>query len=216
MPRSAFGVSVFCLALGLGLAGCKIVPDPDPNEAGATAAGQSDDERMQAYAADAWEPRVLPVIAGKRLPLRDLRQQLAADPSAAGAAHGLRPQGDSNPWNFAVTGEGVITGGKTDSRAAKLEVDTDGDGKGDLTIQLGPVIRGTAIRDAMPFVVFTDFRDQIEFAKLANAFNAEAHKRTPFPEGDIIGQQVQFEGVFTLQGKGEKIELVPTALSYGG
>ncbi len=214
MQRSVIGLSAFCLALSLALTGCKIVPDPDPADTEA-AGDQSDEGRMGAYAAEAWEPRVLPVVAEKLVPLATLRPMLASDANAAGAAHGLRQPSETNPWNFAVSGEGVIVGGRTESRAAKLEVDTDGDGKGDVTVQLGPVIRGTAIRDAMPFVIFTDFRDQIEFAKLANAFNAEAHERLTFPEGEITGQKVRFEGLFTLQGKGEKIELVPTAISYG-
>ncbi len=216
MQRSVFGISAFCLALSVALTGCKIVPDPDPSGEEATAAGdQSDEGRMAAYAAAAWEPKVLPVVAEKLIPLSTLRPLLVADANAAGQAHGLRQPSETNPWNFAVSGGGTIVGGRTESRAAKLEVDTDGDGKGDVTVQLGPVIRGTAIRDAMPFIIFTDFRDQIEFAKLANALNAEAHSRATFPEGEIIGQKIRFEGLFTLQGKGEKIELVPTAVSYG-
>lgn len=83
-----------------------------------------------------------------------------------------------------------------------------------MTVQIGPIIRGTAIRDAMPFVVFTDFRDQIEFAKLANGFNAVAHERIAIPEGDVIGKTARFEGLFTLKDPAS-IELVPTTLDIG-
>lgn len=170
---------------------------------------------MKAYALEAWEPQVLPVVQENLVPLADLRGQLASDPEAAGNAHGLRPSGEANPWNFAVSGEGKIIEAKLDSRAAKLGVDTTGDGAADVIVQLGPVIRGTALRDAMPFIVFTDFRDQIEFAKLANGLNTVAHEALTLPTGDVIGQTARFEGVFTLKDPA-LIELVPTTLEIGG
>ncbi|MFN5995702.1 MAG: DUF2291 family protein [Paracoccaceae bacterium] len=55
------------------------------------------------------------------------------------------------------------------SRDWKAMVDVNGDGATDLTLQLGPVIKGTSLRDVAPFYRFGDFRDQIEFAKLARA-----------------------------------------------
>ncbi|RMC37739.1 DUF2291 family protein [Paracoccus alkanivorans] len=213
--RDVFRLSALCLAAAVAMAGCKIVPDPDPGEAASAASGQTDEARMEAYAQEIWQPKVLPVIQENLVPLAELRSALAADANAAGQQHGLRPEGEANPWNFAVSGEGRIVEAKLDSRAAKLGVDTTGDGAADVTVQLGPVIRGTALRDAMPFIVFTDFRDQIEFAKLANALNAAAHAAIAKPGGDVIGQTARFEGVFTLRDPA-KIELVPTMLKVGG
>ncbi len=42
---------------------------------------------------------------------------------------------------------GTVVAAKTDTRAATADVDVDGDGKADATVQLGPVIRGTTLRD---------------------------------------------------------------------
>jgi len=136
---------------------------------------------------------------------------------AAGEAHGMRPDGEANPWNFAVSGSGsgVIIEAKMKSRAAKLQVDTDAGGKTDVTGQLGSVIRGTAIWDAMPFLIFTNFRDHIEFTKLAGGLNAMAHEGLRISEGDIIGQTVRFEGIFSFKNVTTKPEVVPTALTFG-
>lgn len=212
--RDVFRIFAFCLATGVAIAGCKIVPDPDPSEATSAASGQTDEARMEAYAQEIWQPKVLPVIQENLVPLSELKTALAVDADAAGKQHGLRPEGEANPWNFAVSGEGKIVEAKLDSRAAKLGVDTTGDGVAEVTVQLGPVIRGTALRDAMPFIVFTDFRDQIEFAKLANALNAMVHAAISKPEGEVIGQAARFEGVFTFRDPA-KIELVPTMLEIG-
>ncbi|WP_238084181.1 DUF2291 family protein [Pseudescherichia vulneris] len=47
-----------------------------------------------------------------------------------------------------------------------------------LTIQLGPVMRGNAIRDATGFK-FEDFTNQVQFAQLSRAYNREAAKHLP-------------------------------------
>ena len=199
------------LGLSLVLTACQIVPNPDP--ADEAAVPQTDEARMAAYTDEVWEAQVLPVISSKVVAYPVLRAKLSEGLDAAGAAHGLRPDGEANPWNFVVSGEGVVVEAKLESRAAKMQVDMDGDGAADVVLQLGPVIRGTALRDAMPFVVFTDFRDQIEFAKLARAMNEKTSAGLDKPTGDVIGQRVRFTGVFTARTATDTPEVVPTELS---
>ena len=202
--------SVLCLC------GFTIVWDSEKTAGEGAAVAATDETRMAAYAEEAWEPKVMPEIASHVVPLTDLRAAMASDPDAAGEQYGFPRDGETSPWNFAVSGEGKIVEAKLKSRAAKLQVDTDGDGKGDVTVQLGPIIRGTALRDAMPFIVFTDFRDQIEFAKLARAMNDRASAGLEKPEGDVVGEEVSFTGVFTLRAAGDTPEIVPTELTMGG
>ncbi|TNJ39948.1 DUF2291 family protein [Phaeobacter sp. B1627] len=190
---------------------CKVVKTPDPEAASAVA--QTDEARMAVYAADIWDAKVLPMAKESAVPLQELKAEIAANGlDAVGNAYGLRPEGEANPWNFVSSGEGVIIEANTQSRAAKLAVDIDGNGAADLVVQLGPVVRGTALRDAMPFIIFSDFRDQIEFAKLARALNDLASQSVTLPEGDLVGRRVEFEGVYTLRNAGDAIELVPTKL----
>jgi len=163
--RRTLHISVFLLSSLVALGGCKIVKNPDPGAAGQAQKAQTDQARMAALAREIWEPQVLPAVAALLAPLDDVRAALAQDVDAAGAKYGYKPVGEASAWNFGVTGTGVIVETKMKSRAAKLQVDTVGDGKADVTIQLGPIIRGTALRDAMSFLSFSDFRDQIEFAK---------------------------------------------------
>ena len=42
---------------------------------------------------------------------------------------------------------------------------------GSATVQIGPVIRGTALRDAVSFIRFNDFANQFEFAAVSNALH---------------------------------------------
>jgi predicted lipoprotein len=80
-------------------------------------------------------------------------------------------------------------------------------------LQLGPVIKGSALRDIAPFYVFTDFRDQIEFAKLARALNTTASASLALPEGDLTGKTVTFLGALSLRSATDPILIVPVSAS---
>lgn len=194
----------------LALAACKIVKDPEPAAEGSAPAAQTDEARMAAKAEELWQPQVLPFVAENATDIAALRAALSGGPDAASAL-GFRPTAEGSPWNFIAKGEGTVVAEDRASRAAKLELDTDGDGAGDVTVQLGPVMRGTALRDSLPFLVFTDYRDQIEFAKLARALNDHAHAQIDLPE-TVTGQRIAFSGPFTIRSKGEAILLTPVTL----
>ncbi|TMV79131.1 DUF2291 domain-containing protein [Thioclava sp. BHET1] len=201
-----------CLLLSLtALSGCKIVKDPDP-AAVAQKGPQGDAERMEALAKTLYAPKVVPFVKDHATDIATLRAAIAKGLEAAGKSYGFRPASGSSPWNFIAKGQGKVVAARLDSRAATMGLDTDGDGKADVTIQLGPVMRGTALRDAMPFIDFTNFRDQIEFAKLARALNDAAHAAMVPPKGDPAGTTWRFEGIFTLRKADEAILLTPTEL----
>ena len=146
-----------------------------------------------------FDAKLLPHIAKTTLPVADLRAAIAADLAAAGAAHGNRGAGEGAAWTFAVKGEGKVISANLTSRARQAELDTDGDGVADLTLALGPVIKGTALRDVAPFYVFGDFRDQIEFAQLARALNDKVSPLLVLPEGDLTGKSMTFTGVVPIK-----------------
>ena len=189
-----------CLLAALALPGCKIVKTVAEGESAAAMAGEAgDDARIAALLDKTYEAELLPLIAAKALSPADLRDALAGGLEAAGAAHGNEGSGQGAAWNFAVKGEGRVVEANLTSRARKAMVDTDGDGKADLTLQLGPVIKGSSLRDVAPFYRFGDFRDQIEFAKLARALNDRASGALVVPEGDRVGKTVSFSGTVDLK-----------------
>ena len=100
----------------------------------------------------------------------------------------------------------------SDTRARTIDVDTDGDGTGDVTVQLGPVIRGSALRDVAPFYDYDDFRDQIEFAKLSRAINDAIAGMIVVPEGDLVGKTVSFLGVVPLKATDEDFVVTPISV----
>lgn len=191
---------LLCLLAVLALPGCRIVKTVAEGESAAAVAGEAgDDARIAALLDETYEARLLPHIAATALPVADLRAALALGLEAAGAAHGNRGSGEGAAWNFAVKGEGRVVEANLTSRARKAMLDTDGDGAADLTLQLGPVIKGSSLRDAAPFYRFSDFRDQIEFAKLGRALNDRASAGLVVPEGDLTGKILGFAGTLDLK-----------------
>ena len=108
---------------------------------------------------------------------------------------------------------GTVVAAKTDTRAATADVDIDGDGTADATVQLGPVIRGTTLRDVQPFIDFTAFRDQIAFAELARGLNDQAYKTAleGVPRDGLAGKKVALVGAFTMKAAGDPVLITPVS-----
>jgi predicted lipoprotein len=193
-------LAALAVLAAVGLSACKIVKNPEPGADTAIATGEAgDDARIAALLDDTLESQLLPLIREKATGVADLRGAVATGLDSTGAAQGVRGAGEGAAWNFAVTGSGVVIAANLESRARKAELDTDGDGVADVTLQLGPVIKGTSLRDVAPFYDFNDFRDQIEFAKLGRAINDRVSPMVTLPESDLVGQTLGFTGAVTLK-----------------
>lgn len=201
------------LALGLAVlapAGCKIVKTAPPATG---AAADPDAEKIAGIVAQTYDAKLLPLITGTATDAATLLPKMRADLDAAGKAAGHQPGADDAAWVFAVKGSGTVTAEDRKSRAATLDVDVNGDGKADLTLQLGPVVMGTALRDIAPFYDFNDFRDQIQFARLARALNDRAAAALKPGTAPLLGKTVSFTGVFEVHSGSEKVMVLPIALS---
>lgn len=209
----AFLLAIAAVAV-LGPSGCKIVFDADVDETVIPDGPDGDKARNAQRIEDTFEPELLPLIREKALPVATLTDLIATDLNAAGVAHANRGSGLGAAWNFPVSGEGVVTEAKLDTRARAVSVDIDGDGNADVTLQLGPVIRGTALRDSAPFYQFDDFRDQIEFAKLSRALNNLLTEMIAVPEGDLVGDTVAFVGIVPLKSAKDKMVVTPIEVRF--
>jgi len=203
---------VLCAAVAFGTSGCKIVKDVPDDEKAIAADASGDDARTAQRIADTFDAELVPYITDKAIDVAALREALAGGLDAAGAAHGKQGSGAGAAWNFPLKGEGAVVEAKLDSRARTAGLDTDGDGTVDVTLQLGPVVKGTALRDAAPFYNFDDFRDQIEFAKLGRALNDKISEGLVLPEGDITGKTMRFIGVVPLKKADEALVVTPISV----
>lgn len=81
-----------------------------------------------------------------------------------------------------------------------------------VTVQIGPIIRGNAIRDAVPGLSFDTFKNQVQFARLAKELNKKALASFPAPDEQWQGQPITMIVAATLTSEAI-IQAVPLALS---
>jgi predicted lipoprotein len=140
-------------------------------------------------------PKAADTLAKAAVPVPQLLAELKKDQAAASEKYGHREGG--SPYAFAVTGEGVA------GKAANglMEVKLPGVPKGTrVSLQVGPALNGTAIRDAVGYIKFGQFTNQVEFADAATALNSEVKARVlkGVDAKSLDGKTVKFLGAFTL------------------
>jgi predicted lipoprotein len=193
------GKTLSLLALFILMAGCEIRPlDPETGRAIIEEGQQAFD--APSFVEENWDTRVLPAIKNDAVALDVLIAELGANQEAASATYGHRE--GTRPYNFIVRGRGRVVEVDTTSRAGLLLLDLPpSDGASDISLQMGPVIRGTALRDALPFITFNQFVNQLAYANVSNAMHTRLVETVLAGldlEG-LVSQEISFSGVFTLR-----------------
>jgi len=154
---------------------------------------------MESAAAKFVDPiwaKVLSTIQDKAHDVAKILPEIRADPNAAGQRYGRREA--TNPYNYMVKGTGKVTEMHTESQAGTAIVEVPGLTE-KIALQIGPVVRGTALRDATGLVSFNQFTNQLDYADVSKEMNKRA-LRTAFSSTDpasMAGKEVKFSGAFT-------------------
>jgi predicted lipoprotein len=211
MPMPKFlSPSMVALVALASLAGCKILPTLTEEEKAAAAAAEAfNPDRM---VEETWTPKVLPYLEGKAGTFQQVSQLAASDAKAAGEKYGNPRKQANSPWTYVARVEGKIVASNTQSRAATIDVDVDGDGKADVRAQIGPAMRGTALRDSLDFVDFNSFKNQIDFAQFGKSFNTYANSNvlSKLPREGLDGKTVKLLGAY-VPGSGSDLPLMTPA-----
>jgi predicted lipoprotein len=156
-----------------------------------------------AYVAGIWESRVLPVAEQSAIDL----QAFMRGQANAGATRAVFVKG---------TGKVAEIDRKSRVGLARLALPWVIDGQA-AAIQIGPVIRGTALRDALGFIRFTDFVNQLEFAEVAGALNDRAVSTMVDTAPALVsGANVTFVGAVPIAASAPTLEIVPVKLMITG
>jgi predicted lipoprotein len=175
------------------------------------ASGSTITQTPAAYVDSIWASKLLPSILKSAV---DARVLLDAKTPAGHCATGAK-------CYFVVKGQGVVTSVDTHSRVGLALIDIPPyDERPDLSIQIGPVLRGTSLRDATGIIRFTDFTNQLQFADVGNELNNRVLKTVlgPIDRDHLLGNRISFVGTLQAQDKGKPRlrELVPLTLTVEG
>jgi predicted lipoprotein len=163
-----------------------------------------------AYVDAIWATKVLPEMTTSAVDIVSLADE-SSRASSAGAA---------TPKSLFVKGTGVVVDVDVTSRVGIAHVRFGPRGAGVLTgVQIGPVLRGTAIRDALPFITFSDFTNQLDYADVASALNARV-LRTALAHVDahaLRGQTMSVTGAIAPLGADPRAwQIVPVIMTLEG
>lgn len=168
------------------------------------------------YVDSIWASKLVPTILNSATDAPVLLAAMSSSTDEARRKYGHNVGGDA--WYFTVKGVGKVLAVDMSSRSAVLEVSVSPQSKkADLSIQIGPVFRGSALRDSTGLIPFTDFVNQLEFADVADALNKRV-SQTVLASLDtkaLVGKTITFAGSFESEVNAQPLikNVVPVELT---
>lgn len=164
-----------------------------------------------AYVDGIWESRLVPDVQEKAVDLAAILGQIEVDANGKAKkeqlveiakANGLITVGEAHV--YMVKGKGEIVAVDDTSRVGTLTLKVQGyDGPITVKLYIGPRIPSdeTAVRDAVGFVNFGDFRDQTEFGKVASEINKRVANQVlgGLDKTSLEGKTITFYGAMSVR-----------------
>jgi predicted lipoprotein len=161
------------------------------------------------YVAGIWDSKVVATISSKAVDAATLLPAIKKDPTAAAQQYGVASQATGGSPSFMIKGSGTVSKYDKANPNGPITVTVGGQ---DIQVDTGPVLIGTALRDAVG-IGFGDFANQIDYQSVATQLNTKAKAvAAPIVASDPTGKTLTFEGAFTLLDP-STIAVIPSKLS---
>jgi len=198
-PAETLAALVLVAAVGCRIATVRPLDEKGAPAVGAAAANTPFD--AAAFVESIWRSEVL----------RALEEAPDVEAIASGAA-GLGASG-TRPTPVVVRGRGRVVSVDTRSRSGTATIELDGTSSSTVVVQIGPVITGTAIRDALPALGFDRFVNQIQHADVGNELNARVEREVlqALDRAGLRGRHVRFAGMASFD-EGRPLTITPVRL----
>jgi predicted lipoprotein len=205
------------------LSACKlftVVKDSKDKDSKQGVAFYFDDKTFDAnkFIDSEWNSKVMPTIEKRSVDILEVTKELKSNVDNAGKKYGIRSGQEGNAWNFIVKGKGKVIAVNKQLKNGTIDVDiAPYDGKADLKIQIGTVIKGTAIRDSLDFIKFDDYKNQMVFAEISNAIHKRVNQQilSKINFDNAKDKEVDFVGAFTFESL-DKIVVTPVKIDIAG
>ena len=218
LTKKKLVITAFLIFSLLFLFGCKIVKHSnkdksnDPNQVEIYFV--SGDFNPTEYVDSVWEKDVVPTVLNNLNEYNVITDALKSDLDSAFKNYGYREDTEGKLFNFYVTSKATILKVE-EGFNSKLHLDVEPfDGKTDLYLMTGPIIRGDTLRDGLEFLKFDDFKNQLEFGRLSKSLNKKAYIEVikPIINDLTEGKIITFSGVFGFENHETMFNLVPISI----
>lgn len=170
--------------------------------------------RPGAEVAKLWEASVLPELSAKAVDLDQFLTEANGDVQSLAEKYGKYSMGTTGEINYVVKGAGTVTEVNRQSKAGYLLVKPeDYDGPEVIKLQIGPVYKGSSIRDSLDVIQFGDYTNQQEWAAVSQGFHQfiDQNVIAPLDLNSLMGQRISFLGTFTASGR-DQIFITPAKI----
>jgi predicted lipoprotein len=164
------------------------------------------------YVDSIWQSRVLPAVETTSTSIDKLIPALEKDPESAVKEFGNNVGG---AYNFLIYFTGTVSSVDTSSMTGTVTVNADYEnGHLPVKVQIGPIILGTALRDALKFISFEQFLNQIQYGGVSDELNSRVEKDvvSKLDLKTLKGKTVSVKGAFTYDGANARDILVTPVL----
>lgn len=162
-----------------------------------------------------WESSALPEMNETAVDLTEFLTQSNGDLTALAGDYGKYSMGDSGELSYVVKGTGTVEEVNTESQAGFMTVKLDGyTGSEAVKIQIGPVYKGSSIRDSLSFIKFGDYKNQEEWAAVSQSINKVVADDVvgPADPASLQGKTISFVGAFTVSSGSTDVLITPVVL----
>lgn len=162
-----------------------------------------------------WANEASGYFSEKAVDLQTLISESGGNFATVGSKYGRYSMGDKGELSFVIKGTGVVEEVKDKLRNGYLALKPDGvDGDYKVRIQIGPVYKGTAVRDSVSKISFGDYTNQIEWANISIAFHTLIQKDIvdPVKPSELLGKKLEYTGCFSVEANPKLLRVTPVAL----
>ena len=167
----------------------------------------------KAYVENIWKSKIIPTISKEAEDITFILDELFKNKEVTEEKYGGRS--GTGSYSFMVKGKAEITSLNTASRVGTLSIKLEKKYDAEIFITLGPVIKKDSIRDAVKFIKFNDFVNQLDFADVSRIIKVRVLNEIigPLNLKEITGKNINFEGAITFDRK-DKIYITPTKIEF--
>ncbi|WP_089983721.1 DUF2291 domain-containing protein [Clostridium sp. C105KSO13] len=209
---AVLGLTV-ALAVSVLLTGCQVVKVVKIGEEGKYT-GETEFNAGDDVAA-IWESSALPELNETAVDLKDFLTESKGELTKLADKYGKYSMGVSGELSYVVKGSGTVEEVNNESQAGCLALKLDGyTGAESIKLQIGPVYKGSSIRDTLSFIKFGDYKNQEEWAAVSQSINQVVAKDVvePAKPESLQGKTISFVGAFTVSAGSTDVLITPAVL----